>query len=248
MAGTSSQRLLCPADSRCCRLAGSLSQAASAAGGRAAGMAPGYTKPTHASMLKSWPLSGLEMEAALQELDRSAVKVAHLPSALRTGLLYSLLPYDEAESVPLPQSSSASGCPQILPCSHYWSAQQMLGCSAVWSAPLLPLCRYQNVRCAAREQDMQAAQEALAHELTRTRSQAAIRTRSLRDENERLKMDLAAQSERTVRHRRHQLCFAHASSCMRSWPLLHDIGCRAGIWLPRQMQQDGCAAVGASHT
>ena len=45
---------------------------------------------------------------------------------------------------------------------------------------------------------LQAAQEALANELTRTRSQATLRTRTLRDENERLKVELATQRERAV--------------------------------------------------
>lgn len=46
---------------------------------------------------------------------------------------------------------------------------------------------------------MRAAHEALAHELTKTRSQATLRTRALRDENERLKLQLATQRERAVR-------------------------------------------------
>ena len=49
-------------------------------------------------------------------------------------------------------------------------------------------------------QDLRAAHEALAHELTRTRSQATLKTRNLRDENSRLKCDLAAMRERAVRY------------------------------------------------
>ncbi|KAK9812542.1 hypothetical protein WJX73_007531 [Symbiochloris irregularis] len=47
-------------------------------------------------------------------------------------------------------------------------------------------------------QDLRSAHEALAHELTRTRSQATLRARTLRDENGRLKVDLATMRERAA--------------------------------------------------